>query len=243
MDIRKIINSYLDQHIIAFHSGAIGGLNRGGNEIARFRRSNPESPPPEKALKVLIAVPSQAVNNPGMKEVSHAYRTFSKAGYKVDFVTADGSPVQFSKSDLTDSVNRWFVEDKNASYSADQPLKVKDVMPSRYAGAYFAGCNEIVTESHWFQSLALEILKNGGVVAGSGDAEAAVDSLGLASYVESDYSLPKSNSLNSVTDYGSAAAEAVKIEASWMIHKNELISSNADDISKLGERVVMQLAS
>lgn len=243
MKIKNLINSYLDQHIIAFHSGAIGGLNRGGNDIARFRRNNPESPPPEKSFKILIAVPSQAEDNPGMKEVSHAYRSFSKAGYKIDFVTADGSPVQFSKSDLTDPVNRWFVEDKNASYSADQPLKVNDVMPSRYAGAYFAGCNEIVTDSHWFQSLAEEILKNGGVVAGSGDAEAAVESLRLTSYVESDYSLPKFNSSNSVTDYGSAAAEAVKIEAGWMIHKNELISSDADDISELGKRIVMQLES
>lgn len=243
MTFKNIVNSYLNQHIIGFHSGAIGGLARGGNDIIKYRQSNPASPPSKKAFKVLIAVPSHTLNNPGMKEVSHVYRAFIKAGYEVNFVTADGSPVQFSKSDLTDPVNRWFVEDANARYSSEQPLEVKDVMPDRYVGIYFAGSNDMVTDNHRFQSLAEQILNNNGVVAGSGDADAAVQNLGLTNYLEPGYSLPKPDSGKPVTDYGSAAAEAVKLEAGWMIHKNELVSSDAGDIAELGERVVMLLAS
>lgn len=241
MNIKNLINSYLDQHIIAFHSGAIGGLNRGGNDIVRYRRSNPDSPPSEKAFKILIAVPSLAANNPRMKEVSHAYRAFTKAGYKVDFATADGSPVQFSHSDLTDPVNRWFVEDANARYVTDQPLEIKNVMPGRYVGVYFAGSNGLVTDSHWFKSLAEQILNNSGVVAGSGDAETAVQNLGLANYLESGYSLPQSSSDKPLTDYGSAAAEAVRLQAGWMIQKNELLMSEEGETESIGESIVRQL--
>jgi len=240
MNIKKIINSYLDQHVIAFQSGAIGGLSRGGNDIVRYRRSNPDSPPPKKASRALIAVPSNSGNNFDMKEVSHVYRAFKKVGYKIDFATADGSPVQFSKSDLTDSVNRWFVEDANAQYSVDQPLEVKNVVPSRYVGVFFVESNELLTENRWFQSLAEQVLENNGVVAGSGDEEEAVESLGLMNYLESAYSLPASDGGRAVSDYGSAAAEAVKQENGWIIHKNELVMAEEDETKSLAERIIQQ---
>jgi hypothetical protein len=43
--IKKFFKMYFDQHIIAFHSGAIGGLGRKGEDIARFRGSRTEKPP------------------------------------------------------------------------------------------------------------------------------------------------------------------------------------------------------
>ena len=42
---KKYFRSYFDQDIIAFHSGAIGGLSRGGEDIARFRGTRTEKPP------------------------------------------------------------------------------------------------------------------------------------------------------------------------------------------------------
>jgi hypothetical protein len=42
---KKLLKAYFDQHIIAFHSGAIGGLGRKGEDIARFRGSRTEKPP------------------------------------------------------------------------------------------------------------------------------------------------------------------------------------------------------
>lgn len=240
MKIKELFNSYLDQHVIAFHSGAIGGLSRGGNDVARYRRSNPDSPPSKKAFKFLIAVPSRLDHNPGMKEASHVYRTLTNAGYKIDFVTADGSPVQFSTSDLTDPVNRWFVEDANAQNNADQPLEVKEIMPGRYAGVYFAGINGLLTENHWFQSLAEQVLNNNGVVAGSGDSEASVEKLGLTSYLKSGYSIPGTNSGGAISSYGSAA-EAVKQETGWLIHENELVMTEESESESIDERIVRQL--
>lgn len=116
-------------------------------------------------------------------------------------------------------------------------------MPNRYVGVYFAGSNGLVTENHWFQTLAEQILNNNGVVAGSGDAEEAVQNLRLTNYIDSGYSLPESYAGRPDSEYGSAAAEAVRLEAGWMIHKNQLLSSDTDDITKLGERVVRLLAS
>ena len=243
MTIKKFINSFLNQKIVAFHSAAIGGTNRGGHDIEMFRRPRPADPPSTKTSGILIAVPSHAVDGPGMKEVSHAYRAFTRGGYNVDFATADGSPVQFSQSDLTDPVNRWFVEDANAKYSAEQPLQIKDVDAGRYAAVYFAGKNGFVTENHMFRSLAREILNNDGVVAGSGDVNEAVEKLDLSEMINSGYSLPTSNSGKSHSEYGSAAAEAVMLESGWMIHKNEISDPETDNITNIGERVIMHLAS
>lgn len=243
MNIKNIINSYLDQHIIAFHSGAIGGFTRGGDDIARYRQSRSDSPPHKKRSSILIGVPSHAVKGTGMKEVSHAYRAFTDAGYAVDFLTADGSPVEFSQSDLTDPINRWFIEDANARYKSDQPINVKDVKPGRHIAVYFAGGNGLFTENQWFQTLAEQILNNGGVVAGSGDADQAVQNLRLSDRINSGYSLPASRAGRLVSQYGSAAVEAVMEEAGWVIHNDELLVPDTEDITDIGKRVVMLLAS
>lgn len=243
MNIKKFINSYLNQHIISFHSGAIGGVTRGGHDIERYRRSKPDNPHSKKAYNILIAVPSYAVKGPDMKEVSHAYRAFTKAGYHVDFVTADGSPVKFSQSDLTDPINRWFVEDANAKYSADQPLKAKDIVPERYVAVYFAGGNSLVTDNQWFQSLAEQILSNDGIIAGSGNAEDAVHNLNLTNRIDFGYSIPSADAGKTTTEYGSLVAEAAVNEKSWMIHRDELSKSDAQNEKGIGEQVVTRLAS
>lgn len=241
MNIKSFINSYLDQNIIAFHSGAIGGYTRGGNDIERYRQSRTESPPSKKASNILIAIPFHAVKGPEMKEVSHAYRAFTDAGYNVDFATADGSQVEFSRSDLTDPVNRWFVEDANARYKADQPFDVKNVMPKRYAAGYFAGGNGLITENRWFQTLTEQILKNSGVAAGTGSAEDAVQQLNLSNYINPGYSISESKAGVSVTEYSFAAVEAVNISTSWIIHNNELLVPEMDKHTDIGKRVVMLL--
>lgn len=76
----------------------------GGHDIESYRRSRPNIPHLKKAHNILIAVSSHTVKGPDMKEVSHVYRVFTKAGYKVDFVNAHGSPVHFSQSDLTNPI-------------------------------------------------------------------------------------------------------------------------------------------
>jgi len=42
---KKFFKSYFEQDIIAFHSGAIGGLSRKGEDIARFKGTRTEKPP------------------------------------------------------------------------------------------------------------------------------------------------------------------------------------------------------
>lgn len=243
MNIKKFIDSYFNQHIIAFHSGAIGGVTRGGHDIERYRRSRPYSTYSNKTYKILITVPSHAVKGPDMKEVSHAYRAFTKAGYHVDFVTAAGSPVTFSQSDLTDPINRWFVEDANAKYSAEQPLEANDVVPERYVAVYFAGVNSLATDNQWFQSLAEQILSNDGIIAGSGNAEDAVHNLNLTNRIDFGYSIPSADAGKTATEYGSIVAEAAVNEKSWMIHNNELSKSDAENDKGIGEQIVTRLAS
>ena len=242
MNIKKFIDSYLS-HYVSFHAGAIGSINRGVYELERFRHTRPGGSYFKKDSKILIAVPSHAEKEPVMQDVSHAYQAFAKAGYDVDFVTADGSPVQFSQSDLTDPVNRWFVENTNARYSLEQPHMAQDIAPSRYIAVYFAGGNAILSENHWFQSLADQILKKGGVIAGSGSAEEAVQNLNLTTQIDIGYSLPASKAGMSVTEYGSVAVDTSELENGWTIYKDELSKSEINDVKDIGKRIVTILAS
>jgi hypothetical protein len=243
MNIKKIANAYFNQHIIAFHSGAIGGTMRGGNDITRYKQKQSESPPSKKAFKLLIAAPKVDETAPEMREISYAYQAFTDAGYDVEFVTLDGSPVQFSHSDLTDSVNRWFAEDKIAQRKANNTLEIQEVRPSRYVAIYFAGKNDTMMDNDWYRNLAEYILNNNGVVSGSGRAEDAVQKLNLSDRVEAGYSLPVSKSGTSNSEYGAVAAEIVKDDSTWMIHKDELLNPDTDKSTDIGKRMVDQLAS
>lgn len=242
MNIKKFIDSYLNNYV-SFQAGAIGTINRGVQDLERFRRSRPGNLSSSKPSNILIALPSHAVKGPDMNEVSHAYQAFKKSGYNVDFVTADGSPVQFSQTDLTDPVNRWFLEDANARHSAEQPLKAEDIDPSRYVAVYFAGGNAILSNNHWFQSLAEQILKRDGVIAGSGSAEEAVQNLNLTNQIDIGYSLPVSEIEKSVTEYGSVAVETAEHNSGWTIHNDELSKPETKDVKEIGKRVVTLLAS
>ena len=243
MNIKKIANAYFNQHIIAFQSGAIGGLMRGGDDINRYKQKQSESPPPKKAFKLLIAAPKVDDKAPEMKEVSYAYSAFTRAGYDVDFVTVDGSPVQFHHSDLTDNINRWFAEDKAAQYKVNNTLEINETRPSRYVAIYFAGKDDSMMDNDWYRNLAELILNNNGVISGSGLAEDAVLSLDLSDRINAGYSLPVSESGASISEYGSVATKSVKDDSSWMIHKNELVNLDTDDSTDIGKRMVERLAS
>lgn len=242
MTTKKFFNTYFNQHSIAFNSGAIGGLMRGGNDIERFKQLQSDGPPSKKAFKLLIAAPAAGDSSPRMNDVSHVYRAFKRAGYDVDFTTADGRPMTFRQSDLTDPVNRWFAEDAVAQHKAYHSLSVEDVLPGRYAAIYFAGSDESVTENRLYRQLVDLIFNNNGVVAGSGGAEHAITAFELSDKIDNRYSLPGSDAIASLSDYGSAAVKTVKADTAWMIHKNKLMMPEEGEPESIGERIVQQLA-
>lgn len=241
MSIKKLFNAYLDQHFIAFNSGAVGGLMRGGNKTIRFSKTDENRSAPKKAFKLLIAVAETEDDVPVMKDVSHAYRIFKKEGYDVEFVNSDGKPVRFRKSDLTDSVNRWFAEDASARYKLTHPLKVKDVRPGLFVGIYFAGSRDPQWETKWFRQLSERILKSNGVLAGFGAAKDAEKQFDLAGSIQNGYSLPDSRINRSGSVYGSSATNVATANDGWMVHKGEVIELAASSPNDLALSVVSQL--
>lgn len=241
MNIKNIFLKNFNMPVFGFNSGAFGGLVRGGNDFIGVDANRSRNTSSNKAFKILIGT-GVSENAPKLKEVSHAYRAFTRAGYEVDFVTPDGLPVQFSSSDLSDPVNQWFAEDATAQYKAHYTQKIEKAMPGHYVAIFFSGKIESAMMDKWFRQLAELILKNNGIVGGFGEAEEAISSLDLTDQVNSGYSLPKSISETSDHAYGSIATEVISTDSEWLIYKGEVIESRNDDRYEITERIIQLLA-
>lgn len=241
MTIKKLFNAYFNQQIIAFNSGAIGGLSRGGDDIIRYRNSNVSGAASEKGSKLLIAVAETDETVPNMKDVSHAYRIFKEEGYDVEFINSDGKPLKFRKSDLTDPINRWFAEDASAQYKSSHPLKVKEVKPCSFTGIYFAGGRDPQWGSAWFNQLSELILNSNGVLAGSGAGKDAENQLDLGGVIKDGYNLPDSHNNVSSSIYGSSASGVTTAKRTWMIHRDRFIDSSVTTPEELALGMLKQL--
>lgn len=238
MTIKDLFNTYFNQNIIAFHSGAIGGLANGANHIDRSRSSGQA---PGRDTKIMIAIPVDGNHQPKMGDVAHAYRSFKRAGYTVDFVTLDGTPASFSQSDLTDPINRWFAEDATAQHDAYHTKRADEVMPGRYSAIYFAGTSGAAFDDDIYRHLSEEVLSQQGVVAGMGGSKEAESTLNLDEIASPGYSLPSYAHISS--EYGSSAMHTVAEKKTWMVHKKEWINTESDEPMNVGDHMVKLLDS
>jgi len=241
MNFKKLILKHFPFPVVGLNSGAFGGLIRGGNDFTGLDQRHTAQKESKKASRILIAADG-ADHAPILKDVTHAYRTFTRAGYDVEFVSAEGQPVQFRSSDLTDPVNRWFVEDAAAQYKVNHTLQVENNLPGRYAAIYFAGDDQAVTENQWFQQLAEMILDSNGIVAGLGDVQNVTDTFKLSTEVDAGYSLLNSDSAAPVSEYGSVAAKAVITDSAWLIHREKIEGIDYEYPAEIAERIVELLA-
>jgi len=240
MNIKKLFSTNFQLPVVGFNSGAFGGLISGGSDFAGLDSRSADRSAPEKTFRILIAT-GEAEYVSALKDVSYAYRAFTRAGYNVDFVTKNGQPVQFRSSDLTDPVNRWFAGDETAQQKANHTQQAKKTLPGHYVAIYFVGEDPAVMENQWFRQLSELILKSNGVVAGTGSADEAIQNLGLQLLLDSGYSLSSSNSSTSASEYGSVAAEAIKTESVWLVHKGKIVVSDYENRFKIGDQIVKQL--
>lgn len=236
MTIKNLFNTYFNQHIIAFHSGAIGGLANGANHVHRSRSSGTT---PGRGTKIMIAIPTDGNHQPKMGHVAYAYRSFKKAGYTVDFVTKDGSPATFSQSDLRDPINQWFAEDAGAQHDAYHAKRADEVMPERYSAIFFAGASGSAFDDEIYRELSEQVLSQNGVVAGLGRTDEADRALNLEELASTGYSLPTYASV--VSEYGSVAMQNDSKCDSWMVHKKEWINTDEDGAYNVGNQIVKLL--
>ena len=98
--------------------------------------------------KILIVLTNHdRLGNTGKKtgfyldEVAHPYAVFTKAGFKVDFVSPTGeeAPIDPKSYNLDDSLNRQFVENEAVMAQVQDTLSPQEVDSSEYSAVFFAG--------------------------------------------------------------------------------------------------------
>jgi putative intracellular protease/amidase len=125
--------------------------------------------------KVLFVVTSHAklgetgkLAGVNLKEVSYVYKALADAGYTIDFVSPKGGVQHVYGHDLMDSVNVWFLQQKdgfNNFMNAHLPSKVN---AGDYKAIYFAGGHGTMWDfpnNPQLTQLAAAIYSNNGVVA------------------------------------------------------------------------------
>jgi putative intracellular protease/amidase len=131
---------------------------------------NAQSPP--KAI--LLAVTNRDhMNTPSEKtgaylsEITHAYAVFKAAGYRVDFVSAQGGTVPLDGVDVIDELNTAFLTDSNLKACLQKSLPAISVNPTHYQAIYFAGGHGVMwdfPEDPGLMRLSTSIYAAGGVI-------------------------------------------------------------------------------
>jgi putative intracellular protease/amidase len=124
--------------------------------------------------KVLIVLTSHAVLGDTGKEtgfylpeVTHPYEAFAQAGFSVDFVSPKGGKAPMVGVDLTDPLNKAFLEDPAKVAQVERTLSPAQIDPSQYAAIFYAGGHGTMwdfPEDKALAQIAAAIYEQGGVV-------------------------------------------------------------------------------
>jgi putative intracellular protease/amidase len=105
-----------------------------------------------------------------LPEVSHPYFELKKAGLEVEFASIAGgkAPMDESSRDLTDPINKKFLEDKKLVSMIENTKALSKVNAKDYAVIMFAGGHGTMwdfADSQAVQNISAKIYESGGVVA------------------------------------------------------------------------------
>ncbi|MET8583009.1 type 1 glutamine amidotransferase domain-containing protein [Streptomyces collinus] len=103
-----------------------------------------------------------------MPEVAHPWRVFTEAGYRVDLASVRGGRPPASGTDLTDPVQKAFLDDPGMSAKLADTLRPEDVDPAGYDAVFFAGGHGTMWDfpgQPELSALARDVYEAGGVVA------------------------------------------------------------------------------
>lgn len=129
------------------------------------------------AFKILIVLTSHSqLGETGkptgyyLPEVTHAYFAFREAGFDVDFVSPQGgkAPMDPGSKNLSDPLNKRFLEDSQALAKVEQTLKPEHIAPKDYAAIYYAGGHGTMWDfpnNTAMNAIAASIYEQGGVVS------------------------------------------------------------------------------
>ena len=142
--------------------------------MAGCAASNAQTDEPERVLIVLTN--HTQLGDTGretgfyLSEASHPYAAFQEAGYQVDFAspTGEAASIDPTSYDMSDPLNRSFVEDSSVMAAIEDTLSPLEVVPDDYEAIFFAGGHGTMWDFPDDQSLSqltAAIYEDGGVVA------------------------------------------------------------------------------
>jgi len=127
--------------------------------------------------KVLIVVTSHGqLGNTGkptgyyLPEVTHPYTVLKEKGFDIDIASPKGgkAPMDPKSRDLSDPVNKAFLEDQDSAAKLEHTLALADVKSENYGTILFAGGHgtmwDFPDDKH-VARLSAEIYERGGIVA------------------------------------------------------------------------------
>lgn len=127
--------------------------------------------------KVLIVVTSHGeLGDSGkptgyyLPEVTHPYSVLKSNGFEIDIASPNGgkAPMDPKSRDMSDSINKTFLEDKASAAKLENTLKLDDIKSGDYGTILFAGGHGTMwdfPDDKNVLRLGSEIYENGGIVA------------------------------------------------------------------------------
>ncbi len=157
-------------------------------QVSGIMAAEPENTTASK--RVLFVLTSHAEKgNTGEKtgfylsEVTHPHHVLQNAGFQIDFVSPLGGKPPMDGKDLSDPINKAFLEDAANVNAIETTLRPSEVKASDYAAIFYAGGHGTMWDFPGDLELARiggEIYDNGGVVAAVCHGPAGLLSIKLA---------------------------------------------------------------
>lgn len=145
-----------------------------------------------------------------MSELTYAWSMVVKSGFTGDFVSPKGGTPPVDGYDLSDPINKEFVDHPEGWEKAKRSLKPGDINPDDYVAIYFTGGHGPMwdfTDNEELKKIALAIYHNGGIISALCHGVSGLVNMKLA---DGSYFV-KGKHLNSYTNEEEIAANLTKV--------------------------------
>lgn len=105
-----------------------------------------------------------------LSEVTHPHHVLSAAGFTIDYVSPKGGKAPIDGKDLTDPINKSFMENPANVKAIENTLTPKDINPASYAAIFYAGGHGTM----WDFADNTELARIGGAIYDGGGVVGAV---------------------------------------------------------------------
>ena len=149
-----------------------------------------EPPADPAAKRILFVLTSHAEKgNTGeptgfyLSEVTHPHHVLTEVGFQIDYVSPKGGKAPMDGKDLTDPINKAFLDDPANVKAIENTLRPSEIKASDYAAIFYAGGHGTMWDFPGDVDLARiggEIYDQGGIVAAVCHGPAALVNLKLA---------------------------------------------------------------